>query len=248
MGLSGWYLESDRLDGPGMRSGALRAFDPGIRAVQTYWKPFVAIQVATAFFVVAYYAFPGLQVWCEGIEAAKARGGFAFSFVTGAIAGGAMPEIAKALTGARQRAAEMLGDACYNGLVFGIVGMAVDALYRIQALVFGTGHSLGVVVCKVAVDQSAFTPLVSVPVTIALVRWRMDRRETRRLWENWTLSGYRAQVAPKMPTAWAFWIPVVTCVYFMPLLMQFPLSILANAAWSLLFVFAARLGPEAAEA
>jgi hypothetical protein len=48
--------------------------------------------------------------------------------------------------------------------------------------------------------------------------------------------GFAKLYWPLMVTCWAFWIPVLACVYSMPKDMQFVLFICANAAWSLLLV------------
>lgn len=220
-----------------------RALAPGIDSARAHWRPFVAIQVATAIVVLAYYASPAFRSACSGLAEAKVRGGYVFSAIAGGIAGGLMPELAKSLTLSGSRKT-FLGDALWNGLIFAIIGVQVDALYQFQAFLFGAGHEPLVLAKKVAVDQFVYTPFMSIPLTVGMVRWRKKLSDPGILFRNWSKAGFRDVVAPNLPTAWVFWIPVLVCVYSMPTSLQYCLSVMAEAAWSLLFVFAAQQKPE----
>src|SRR6202000_2197645 len=70
---------------------------PGIAAVKKYWKPFIFLQSLAFFLVLAYYTNEHVRQVCGLIAQFKVEGGFAFSAATAAIAGGLLPEIAKAI-------------------------------------------------------------------------------------------------------------------------------------------------------
>ena len=149
-----------------------RALAPGIEAVRANWRPFAAIQIGTAAVVFAYYLSPGFREASIGLARLKETGGYLFSAVAGAIAGGVIPEIAKAATTGRRTLRAVAADALYNGFVFAVIGVQVDALYKLQGAMFGLSHAPLVLGEKVAVDQLGYTTLMSIPLTIGLLRWR----------------------------------------------------------------------------
>ncbi|MBW7929038.1 MAG: hypothetical protein H3C58_13330, partial [Fimbriimonadaceae bacterium] len=53
-------------------------------------------------------------------------------------------------------------------------------------------------------------------------------------------------IVPALIPCWAFWIPILICVYSLPANLQFVFALLAEAAWSILFVFIATNGGLAA--
>jgi hypothetical protein len=115
----------------------------------------------------------------------------------------------------------------------------VDIFYRYQAVMFGTGIDVATLVKKTSMDMFVVSPIIFVPTGMLLLHLKNSHFRVGSLREALTWKFYRAYVVPTMPYNWAYWIPVVLCVYALPTVLQFPFAQLAEAAWSLLFVFIA---------
>lgn len=112
-------------------------------------------------------------------------------------------------------------------------GVEVDALYRLQALIFGQEPGLALVVQKVLADQLVYVPLWAVPTTVWWYaamrgRWRLGRTG---------LAWYREQVVPILILNWLVWIPAVAVIYCLPLALQLPIQNLILCLWALLLMF-----------
>lgn len=195
------------------------------------------IQVCAVILVVAYYQSPPLQDWAEGVGRLKVAGGFLFAFVAGMIAGGVVPEAARVLTGKIARSyGPQAGRAAWAAVVYGVVGLQVDALYRMLAQVFGTGTDPVTALKKTAFDLLVFTPFLSIPTAVALLAWYREGFAIT-FWRSafgWPF--YRDQVLASLPLCWSYWGPVLVCTYSLPVDLQFPFAILMESAWSVLFV------------
>lgn len=221
---------------------------PGVSAVRHTWPALLLIQGGALVLVLSYYRFEGLRGEASAIAEVKIRFGLAFAFAAGMMAGGIIPETAKLLTGGLRRFnRRWLADSAYNAFVYGIVGVQVDLFYRLQALMFGPNHDLRTLVLKTSVDMGAFSTIVSIPTASWLYAWKRNAFRTRGLAPAGVRAFYVEQVVPGLIPCWCFWIPVLFCTYSMPVNLQLPFSMLAEAAWSILFVFITRTmaGPTA---
>lgn len=215
-----------------------RASRPGIAALKANWLPFVLIQAAAAALVVLYYQNPALREPATALEKAKAAGGLPFAFLAGAVAGGLIPEVAKAASGRlRTFNPDWLKSTAFNALVYGIIGTIVDVFYRLQAVWFGTGNDPLTLLFKTLVDMVPFTMLLSIPLAVSLFEWR--RLGFNGLIRGYKTGFYRHKVIPALIPCWAFWVPILICCYALPMNLQFPFAMLAEAAWSIMFVFIA---------
>ena len=216
------------------------ALRPGFEALKKFWAPFLLIQLGAAALVVAYYFVPSVQAFAEGIVELRGRLGLLFSALGGFLAGGVVPEIAKALTGKIKKFdGKWLRDTAFGGFIYLVVAVEVDLFYRLQALMFGTGVDPATVIIKTTVDMGLLSPLLCMPTGVVLcdlrdARWNPITALRRISWP-W----YRDRVVPTLIPGWGFWIPFLACVYALPLTLQLPLSILGEAAWSMLFIFIA---------
>jgi hypothetical protein len=120
-------------------------------------------------------------------------------------------------------------------MAYGIIGVQVDLWYRVQTFLFGEGRDLGTLLVKTAVDQAVFSTLLAIPTAVFLFAWR--REGLKAALEVWTPKGWMKRVFPAMIPCWALWIPVLFCCYAMPTDLQFFFAMLAEAAWSVIFVF-----------
>lgn len=214
---------------------------PGLIAVKRNWTPIVAIQLVALGLVFLYFTNPGFHAAMRSLAQFKTDSGILFVFLTGCIAGGVLPEAAKLIAGKlRKFDRAWMGQMLFNSLVYGIVGVEIDLFYRFQAFLFGTGTDALTLAIKTAFDMFVFAPLVAIPTAVGMFEWRARKwAGVRRLL---TVEGYIEKVLPAQIPAWAFFIPILFCVYSMPSDLQFCLAMLAEAAWSILFVFIATQG------
>jgi hypothetical protein len=104
-------------------------------------------------------------------------------------------------------------------------GFEVDLWYRIQAHVFGGGHSLGTVIIKVIMDQFVYCPLLAVPVTTAVYQMIASRGDWRAVWSDvkapfW----YWRKALPILVSNIGVWVPAVAVIYCLPTPLQLPLQ------------------------
>jgi hypothetical protein len=203
-------------------------------AVVANWRPFVLIQACAALLVVAYYAVPGAAAGTAWLATTKRSGGLPFSALSTAFAGAVLPVIAKRVTGRRE--AFDFVDFLFQAAFFGFLGITVDLLYQLMAVIFGDVASPSVVFRKVLVDQFVYGPFISIPISTSAFLWKDAGFSFRRT----VLAGrdgvWTSRYAMLLISCWAFWIPVLACVYAMPTNLQFCLFLCAQGAWGLLLL------------
>lgn len=191
--------------------------------------------------VASYYQVPALRAAAVTASDVKLRYGGWFAFFIGMLAGGVVPEIAKLLTGMlRKLDAAWARECAYNAFVYGIVGWQVDIFYRFQAFMFGPQHDVRTLVVKTSVDMGFFSTIISIPTATWLYAWKRNQFKLAGLFPGGVSAFYKRQVVPGLVPCWAFWIPVLLCTYAMPVNLQLEFSMLAEAAWSIVFVFIAK--------
>lgn len=197
--------------------------------------------MAAVLLVVAYHASAHVRAACAALAAMKAAGGLPFAAVSAAVAGGLLPEVARAIADrGRYRLAGRGGDVLFNIAFFAFNGVVIDLLYATAARLFGSGGSFGTVVRKTAFDQFVFTPLW-LALIIALYLWRAKGFNLAATLSALREGGpfYKTRVVPLLLPAWCFWIPMVLIIYALPVPLQYLLFVLALGAWSLIMVFIA---------
>lgn len=222
-----------------------QACGPGLAAIRANWAPFLIIQALAAVLVVLYYRTPALQEALHGLAELKAGGGIWFPFCLGFVAGGIIPEAAKAVTGKnRTFDRAWLADSLWTGFLIGCMAIIIDGLFRLQTVMFGSGNDFGTLLVKVAFDQFVFVPTFGIWLPVALMAWWHDRFRAASVPGYLTWWFYRERVIPTILPCWAYWIPVLFSVYAMPSDLQLCLGMLTEAAWILLFVFIAGRGTQ----
>lgn len=216
------------------------ALAPGLQALRTHWPPIVLIHFSAATMVILYYRLEWLQQAAKGVEAWKGAGGSWFAFASGAFAGGLLPEVAKILTGRIRRVTRpWVSIVLWTALVYGTIAVTVDFLYTGLGVMFGTDISLATLTKKIAVDMFLYSPTVGIPLAIVMFdAYRAGFREDR-MRRIFCRTWYRDRVLPGLVPAWFYWMPLLFCVYALPPRLQFPFAMLAEAAWSILFVIIA---------
>jgi hypothetical protein len=184
--------------------------------------------------VVAFYTWPEFATATEAIGPWRARYGLPLSFVLGFVAGGAVPEVAKVVTRQTPRLDWRL--LVFVGLVYGLLGVQIDIFYRLQSVWFGDGMDVLTIVKKLAVDSGLAAPIIFIPYSVGMFLWREKRFRLDAIPGFFKWSIYRDRVLTIQVMNWFVWIPVLCALYALPLPLQFPLSMLIEACWTLLIV------------
>ncbi|MBV9928462.1 MAG: hypothetical protein JOZ96_25830 [Acidobacteria bacterium] len=210
----------------------------GLRAARANLVPALVIQAAVVSVVLAYYFWEPARAWLARLAEFKRGGGYLFSLASGALAGGLLPELLTVAVFQRGRVRrENLGSLAFGVCFWGLMGAAVDALYRGQALLFGDGVDFATIFLKTFFDQFVFTPFVSIPLTVVVFEWRHAGYRPSRMPRVLTPDFYTRKVLPTVVSGMGFWLPVVLFIYSLPLPLQFPLFTLALTLWVMIFTW-----------
>ena len=187
----------------------------------------------------AYFGLPAVREACAGLAALKVRGGRPFTMLTGALAGGLLPELWKLLATGANPLAGRARTVAFNTAFFAVNGLVIDAYYRLVARVLGDDGRPAIVAAKAALDQFVFTPCW-LAVIVFVFLFERNAFDLSRTLAAARPAFYRRRVVPLLVPNWCFWIPMVSIVYALPTPLQFLMFLLALAAWSLIMVFIAR--------
>ena len=210
----------------------------GLQAARANFVPGLIVQMVMLAVVLAYYFCAPARVWLAELAEIKARWGYGFSFLSGAIAGGVLPELLTVAVFQRGRARwENAGNLLFGILFWGLQGMIVDGLYRFQAVLFGAHADFPTVVKKVLVDQFIYNPLFATPFGLAGYEWKNQGYRLAGLGRVLTGRFYKERTFPALLAAWGVWIPLVSMIYSLPSLLQIPIFSLALTFWVILFTW-----------
>ena len=196
----------------------------GLRAAKANFIPGLIVQAMMVSIVVSYYTVPAVHAWLSVLADLKRNGGLPFSAVAAAVAGGVFPEILTVVIfqGGKIRR-ENVDNLLFNMSLWGCEGMIVDLFYRSQALMFGSHVDFATVIKKVLVDQLAYTPFFATPFSVGCYAWKHQDYSLKGMSRVFTLTFYKNKSIPALIASWGVWIPLVTVIYCLPSLLQFPL-------------------------
>jgi len=221
-----------------------RVLAPGWNAVVANWRPLVAIQFVCLLLVVGYYTLTPIQNACAVLAKWKADGGVLFAALSVAIAAAILPEIARRITKVPRDKPLTIGDVTFQFAYFAVLGIAIDFLYRGLGILLGDSPTPIVVIEKVLCDMIGFSGFFSMPLAVVLFSWRDADFKFAGVPPLLKNGGFLERYIPLLITCWAFWFPVMACLYSLPVNLQFVFVVLAEAAWCLLLVTAASRTPE----
>jgi len=196
--------------------------------------PGICIQIVMLGIVLLYFGSERARPFFEQIGTWKTESGYLFSFVSVAVAGGIFPEILRVLFFQKGRVERRnWSNLLFTIPFWGIQGLAVDLLYRSQAVWFGNNAHFWTIAKKVAVDQFLYNPLFAAPFGVTIYEWKNRGYQWSSEFLHWTW--YRNRILPALVTTWAVWIPIVSIVYCLPSILQIPIFTLALTFWVTLF-------------
>lgn len=212
-------------------------FLPGLIAFRKNIRPILVIQAAIIGLVVGYYVSPQVKQVAGHVSDWKDHVSLPALFAVGMFAGGLLPEIAKAVSGHLKPSPDWFRATLYNAFVYGCVALLTNFFYSALGIWFGTGNAPVTVVTKTCVDMFVATPLMFTPFTVFLFEAYALGFQPGRIGKSLSQSFYRRRIVPTLVMAWGVWIPVLSAMYALPLSLQFPTAMLAEAAWSIMVVF-----------
>lgn len=210
----------------------------GLRAAKANVVPGLIVQGLMLAVLLGYYFYSPMQGWLNGLAEVKARWGYGYSALNGALAGAVVPEVLRVLVFQKGRVRrENFANLLFSIPFWCTMGVVVDFFYRCQAGWFGAEATFAVVVKKVLVDQFLYNSLYAAPVTAWLYDWKNRGYRTEGIGEFFTVGYYRAVVVPTLFATWGVWIPVVAILYSLPSLLQIPLFGLALSLWVIVYTW-----------
>ena len=197
--------------------------------------PGLLLQCLMLVFFSLYVAHEGTKQFLGHVAHVKHEAGYAFAFVSYVFAGAFLPEILR--IGFFQS-----GKATRRNLwlfltavpLWGVMGMLVDLLYRMQSVWFGTGHNWETLFFKLLVDQLLFSPFVSAPLIAAWLLLRDHRFRSSAFPKIFCANFVLEKVFPVVVAGWCVWVPGVLFVYSMPPLLQIPVAVFIQVFWVLI--------------
>lgn len=229
---------NDPAPAPGHEDSPEAPWLAGWRAARANLVPGFAVQAVMIGTVVAYFHAPSTRSFFDMLGNWKAEWGFAYSALSGVIAGALVPELLRVAVFQRGRPqGRNLGNFLFAAVFWGLSGMQVDLLYRMQGVWFGQEAGLSTVIKKVLVDQLLYCPLIAAPQGVILYDWRARGFSREALPGFFTSAFYRRSIFPTLFANWAVWCPIVAALYSLPPLLQIPLFSLALSLWVILFTW-----------
>jgi hypothetical protein len=216
---------------------------PSFRALARYWKPFVLIQVGALVTVVCYFLIPAFAAVCASLAQWRTAWGVGGAAISGAVAGGILPEVAKLVSRTDPRSPRRLAyDLSFGAAFFAFSAALVHYFYAWQALFWGEGTDIATVAKKVAFDQFVFSVLWATPFGLVMFTLKKHGLSLARALPDLHPGALLRRAGPMLIPLWAFWIPMTSMIYALPGALQFVLFALALGAWSLLVTFIATDG------
>ena len=154
------------------------------------------------------------------------------------IAGAIMPELFVILFFQRARFRRgNLRNLAFTIPTWGIDGILVDLMYRLERGLVRRRHPVWVVTAKILVDQLGYNPFIASPLEILVYEWKNDGFSWASVRRSLTWDHYRDKIVPTLLATWAVWVPLMAIIYSLPFALQFPLFSIALTFWVLLLTY-----------
>jgi hypothetical protein len=210
----------------------------GWAAARANLVPGLLVQGLMLGVLIAYFLHPPTTVRLDQLAGIKQSWGYAYSAVSAIIAGAFIPEGMRILFFQSGRWMRRNASNLFFSIPFWcFMGVVVDAFYRLQAVWFGSGPQLAVILPKVIVDQFVYNPLFAAPFTAVLYDLKQSGYRFRMVAGRLSWNYYREVVIPTLVATWGVWIPVVSILYALPGPLQIPLFGLALSLWVMIYTW-----------
>ena len=210
----------------------------GWEAAKANAVPGFILQAAMLVLLVAYYLSPACADFLNRLAHYREQYGLVFVVVAAVIAGAIVPELFVIVFFQRGRPRrENLRNLVFTIPTWGVDGILVDLMYRLNAVWFGDVVTVPVVTAKILVDQLGYNPFIAAPLEVLIYEWKNEGFSWRSVRRALTWDHYRDKIVPTLLATWAVWAPLMAIIYSLPFALQFPLFSIALTFWVLLLTY-----------
>lgn len=210
----------------------------GWEAAKANAVPGFILQAAMLFVLISYYISPAFADWLNALARYKQQHGVGFVVAAAILAGAILPELFVIAFFQRGRfRRENLRNLAFTVPTWGIDGILVDWMYRLNANWFGDVTTVWVVTAKILVDQLGYNPFFAAPAEVLVYEWKNEGFSWKSLRRALTWNHYRDKIVPTLLATWAVWGPLMAIIYSLPFALQFPLFSIALTFWVLLLTY-----------
>ena len=210
----------------------------GWEAAKANAVPGFILQAAMLLVLIAYYSSAGVADFLNRLAQYKSDHGLAFVVVAAVLAGAIVPELFVIFFFQRRRfRRENVRNLAFTIPTWGIDGILVDLMYRLNAVWFGDVTTVWVVTAKILVDQLGYNPFFAAPAEVLVYEWKNEGFSWKSLRRALTWKHYRNKIVPTLLATWAVWGPLMAIIYSLPFALQFPLFSIALTFWVLLLTY-----------
>jgi hypothetical protein len=210
----------------------------GWEAAKANAVPGFILQAAMLLVLIGYYSSARFADFLNRVAQYKNDHGLAFVVVAAVFAGAIVPEVFVILFFQRGRfRRENLRNLSFTIPTWGIDGILVDLMYRLNAAWFGDVTTVWVVTAKILVDQLGYNPFFAAPAEVLVYEWKNEGFSWKSARRAFTWEHYRDKIVPTLLATWAVWGPLMAIIYSLPFALQFPLFSIALTFWVLLLTY-----------
>jgi hypothetical protein len=204
----------------------------GVRAAKANIIPALVLQAVCLCLLLSYYYFPAVEGFLRPVSEWQREYGVLFAFVSRGFFGGLLPGVFMLAIPALRVGRPAL-TITMNFLFWGMRGVLISGLYRLQTLMFGTGHDLATLLTKMIVDQATFTVVIGVPLVATFHFWQHHGFSFSVARAHFPRQWVRHLILPTLIPNWLVWGPSMTIIYALPEPLQIHFSGLVGCFWTL---------------
>jgi len=210
----------------------------GWEAAKANAVPAFILQGAMLVILISYYLSPACAGFLNRLAQYKEEQGLVFVVLAAVFAGAIVPELFVIFFFQRGRPrAQNFRNLAFTIPTWGIDGILVDLMYRMNTLWFGDVVTVPVVIAKILVDQLGYNPFFAAPAEVLVYEWKNEGFSWKSVRRALTWNHYRDKIGPTLLATWAVWAPLMAIIYSLPFALQFPLFSIALTFWVLLLTY-----------
>ena len=210
----------------------------GWEAAKANAVPAFILQGAMLLILISYYLSPACADFLNRLAHYKEEHGLVFVVLAAILAGAVVPELFVIVFFQRGRPRpQNLRNLAFTIPTWGVDGILVDLMYRMNAAWFGDVVTVPVVIAKILVDQLGYNPFFAAPCEVLVYEWKNEGFSWRSVRRALTWAHYKDKIVPTLLATWAVWGPLMAIIYSLPYPLQFPLFSIALTFWVLLLTY-----------
>lgn len=210
-----------------------------LRAARGNLVPGLFLWLAGLLLIAGYYQSDTVRHLLDLAEAWKTRIGWPYSALSTMVFAVLIPFAVQRLRPATRHEVPWR-HLPWLALFWGIRGIEVDFLYRLQSLLFGDNNDLPTLAAKIAFDQFVYAPLWAIHIILGFYAWLHAGCRMRGLLELWRDDYLRRHALKLQLAGWVVWIPGLAIIYWFPPALQITICNLVLCFWVLMLMFLTR--------